>query len=78
MAVNPYKKLLKDYNSAQNATYQTQVGSLANTRDSTVAGSSYSNVGTRRLLAGEGYQSRGGSHNNMPPFVTKYCWERTA
>ena len=44
----------------------------------TASSSSYSNVGSRRLLAGEGYQSRGNSHNNMPPFVTKYCWERTA
>lgn len=45
------------------------------TAQGTISGGSYSFGGT---ASNTGYNGDGGSHENMPPYIVKYCWERTA
>lgn len=48
---------------------------LKATQGGSISGGAYSFSGT---ASNTGYTGGGGSHNNMPPYVVKYCWERTA
>lgn len=48
---------------------------LKATQGGTISGGAYSFTGTG---SNTGYTGGGGAHNNMPPYVVKYCWERTA
>ncbi len=48
---------------------------LKATAGGTISGGAYSFTGT---AGNTGTKGGGGAHNNMPPYIVKYCWERTA
>lgn len=48
---------------------------LTATQGGTISGGAYSFTGTAGTTGSKG---GGGAHNNMPPYIVKYCWERTA
>lgn len=48
---------------------------LKATQGGTISGGAYSFTGTAGTTDAKG---GGGAHENMPPYIVKYCWERTA
>lgn len=56
-------------------TFTGTAATLKATQGGTISGGAYSFTGT---AGNTGSKGGGGAHNNMPPYVVKYCWERTA
>lgn len=56
-------------------TFTGTAATIKGTAGGTISGGAYSFSGT---AGNTGNTGGGGSHDNMPPYVVKYCWERTA
>ena len=56
-------------------TFTGTAATLTATQGGTISGGAYKFSGT---AGNTGSKGGGGAHNNMPPYVVKYCWERTA
>ena len=64
-------------------TFTGTAATLTATQGGSISGGAYTFTGTAATLkatAGGSNGNTGGgqAHNNMPPYIVKYCWERTA
>jgi microcystin-dependent protein len=56
-------------------TFTGTAATLTATQGGTISGGAYSFTGT---AGNTGSKGGGGAHNNMPPYIVKYCWERVS
>jgi hypothetical protein len=56
-------------------TFTGKAATLTATQGGTISGGAYSFTGTAGTTGSKG---DGGAHNNMPPYIVKYCWERVS
>ena len=80
-----YKGFSIDVSHTHNMEHLHRVtvsGSTAAATGSTANSSEYDSGSTQPSFTGSagitGYTGGGQAHNNMPPYIVKYCWERTA
>lgn len=56
-------------------TFTGTAATLKATQGGTISGGAYKFTGT---AGNTGSKGGGGAHNNMPPYIVKYCWERVS
>ena len=80
-----YKGFSIDVSHTHNMEHRHQVtlsGTTGAASGSTANSTAFDSGATQPSFTGSagitGYTGGNGAHNNMPPYIAKYCWERTA